>query len=518
MPNNSVIYNGALSGAAAAQVNERWITDVDAGDYVGQRNAAIALAEAVDAAIEPDVELTEADGQLMASVVNSVLSKKAFTASGVTDLMVLAIVGLFSAIDTQISPADSSVWATQASWAVDPATGNDNNAGTPAAPLATLGELNRRFANLRLLQNTTVQLVGNQAGGIVLVGTQLAEGCALTIQGTATNVDLGTISAVTPLGGGGTVAPWRLLTSAIDWTVGTNQRIRVTAGGNTGAVAPILQVVAANMGEIAGLALEGGSSNITPTVGMTIALQSLSTCEYPVLLIDSPTHRIGTTPADEIIIKDLMFSNLTGGFNPTFAGPRIKHFGCHYDLRTDVGGTSLIDSTAAEVEFTACSFQNSAISGVQFQATGAMLWTSCAFIGGGTTGYTFNGLNVGSCSMAACAFNNAEMLVNGGGLTIGSPGLWIQNVTPTNGGALTIRRRGVVSATSTTSRCGGTGITGNGISVESGSAYLYNSNVNAKPTLAGSVSDTTIGGAVTAYAAIPVVTAANNAMMVVIAS
>lgn len=141
MANNNLVYNAALAGALAAQVSERWITDATTGDYIGQRNAAIALAQAVDSAI-PTANVTDANGRVIAAVVGAVLGKKAFEASGVTSAMVAAIVAMYNEVAPSLLEEDSggTVEPIPGTYWVDPLTTApvDEQTGAISAPFASV--------------------------------------------------------------------------------------------------------------------------------------------------------------------------------------------------------------------------------------------------------------------------------------------------------------------------------------------------------------------------------------------
>lgn len=98
MANNNLIYNAALAGATGGATDERWITSSVSDDYVVQRNAAVAFAEAVDAAVANDPDMNEGKARLMTSICTAVLNKKAFQSADVTSAIAVAIAALYNEV------------------------------------------------------------------------------------------------------------------------------------------------------------------------------------------------------------------------------------------------------------------------------------------------------------------------------------------------------------------------------------------------------------------------------------
>lgn len=507
MANNPNLYNAAVAGITGGNL-ERWLStnaaDASLADAVG------SVATAIDAAIDP----IEGGGDsrqvsLMQAVCQGVMAGRSIIGLNAVSYAAIAaaIAAAWTECQTVFDPTGPDTWGAQTSWSVDPATGSDSAAGTPAAPLASVTELNRRLQGLSFSANTTIQLVGNQTEALNLVGTQIADGATLTIQGTVTQVGTGSISTVTAIGGAGTVQPWRLVTTGIDWTTADAQRLEITNGASLGAVAPILRVIDANTIEIPALGGLSGSTNVTPTNTMTFAAQTLSTIPMSAFLLST----VGQLPAtvNSVVVRDLHFTE--GAKNATFDGPRITVFGCTFDIPS--GGEVLNKCSALSLRL--CRILGNATDIIDFTCPTTLSLAGCAFIQGLIR---FKGVNLANSQFVGCAFEGAIIAIQGpGGMRLSTNGLWMQNVNTTSIAALNLSLGAVVVAFSTASRCGGTGITGIGIAIESGSQYLYNSNAAVKPTLAGSVADTKIGGTNTAYASIPTINATNNAAMVVIA-
>ena len=499
MANNPLIYNAVIAGAIAAQVEQRWIVATNGSDYISQRNGAVALADAIDALIPTDAQMTDANARLIQTIVNAVLNQKA----SITAASPTAIVALYNEMAATLEPEGAAVWGNQDVWYVDPATGNDKNSGVLDAPLASVGELNRRLANNRIAQNTAVTLIGNQTEALTLSGLQIADGATLTIQGTVTNVGSGTISSVTPLGGAGTIAPWQLVTTGIDWTATTARRIEINAGANDGAVAMVLSVIDANTIRI-GFLCTLTSFGITPTAAMTFDVQTLSTIPASQFYIAAG----GQLPAtfQSLIVRDLALACANGAGDYQFSGPRITVFGCELNFVQ----STLLKSDATSLQLKVCRLIAPGLSNYEINPIGLIVPLGCVFSGGRVV--LTGGTDENYVNLISPAFDGA-MLLCGGCSKHNSGSAWFQNVdVGSSGGALYVGHGATHVAATTSSWTEGENITGAGICVSSGGAFQYHSSV--KPTITGSISDTRIGGVQVAYAAVPMIDANNNAMMV----
>lgn len=114
MANNPILYNGALAGACGGSHSGRWISNPAAASYLGDRNAAIAFATTVDAAIPTDATVTSADGSLMAALCSGVLQSKAITGSVDSANIALALAALWAETRVGLVPAPEP--ATDVAW------------------------------------------------------------------------------------------------------------------------------------------------------------------------------------------------------------------------------------------------------------------------------------------------------------------------------------------------------------------------------------------------------------------
>lgn len=137
-----------------------------------------------------------------------------------------------------VEPANP--WTNQLNWGVSP-TGNDEAAGTPAAPLATFDEFVRRVGGSLLNGNYNVAFAGAVPGGVN--GNSFSLGpqgtLALDFQSAATVVQAGVVGA------GGYVAPvpatpeYALIQAGASLAGTARFRIRMTSGDGIGAIAQI---------------------------------------------------------------------------------------------------------------------------------------------------------------------------------------------------------------------------------------------------------------------------------------
>jgi len=502
MANNPNLYNAALAGIAGGNL-ERWLSTnaADAALAAAVGNVAVA----VDAAIAPiDGGGTAQQCQLMQSICQGIMSGRSVLGlvGSNYDAISDAIAAAWTAVQDALDPTGPDQWASQPSWSVNPVTGSDGNTGTPAAPLASVGELNRRLSNNRVNQNTTIQLVGNQSEALSLAGTQIADGVTVTIQGTVTTVDSGAIVSVTPLGGVGTIAPWQIETSGIDWSVETARRIQISNGANAGAVAWVLSVINSTT-VIVGALGTLTSNTITPTTAMTFNVQTLSTIPASQFFIATG----GQLPAtfQSLIVRDLQLVSANGVGDFQFSGPRILLFGCQLDFLANTA----ISSTAVSLALRACKLASP--GQYDIFSIGLITIIGSVFVNTNNALIRCRGSVGNMLALINPAFDGC--ILNAQSNVRHSGAAWFQNVnTGSSAGAIFVSMAGLYQAFSTSSWTEGQNITGAGICVESGGQFQYHASV--KPTITGTISDTRIGGTIRSYAEIPLIEATNNAMMV----
>lgn len=104
MANNPQLYNAALSGATGAAKVNRWITDQSSASYAADRNAAVALATAVDAAIPINTNLNTFAANLVESITAAVIADKNITATLNSSAIALSIAALYNSLAPQLLP------------------------------------------------------------------------------------------------------------------------------------------------------------------------------------------------------------------------------------------------------------------------------------------------------------------------------------------------------------------------------------------------------------------------------
>ena len=138
--------------------------------------------------------------------------------------------------------ASLASYGAQPAWAINPTLGNDNNTGTPLAPLATMAELSARLSAQLIRQATTVSIVGSVTdSALLLSGVRFASGASLAFAGTRTVLVSGVTISVVQLSG--FAFPWQITTAGIDWTSQPKgSQIRFS----NATVSPIIEVIDAN--------------------------------------------------------------------------------------------------------------------------------------------------------------------------------------------------------------------------------------------------------------------------------
>ncbi len=208
-----------------------------------------------------------------------------------------------------------TAYGSQAAWAINAATGSDSNAGTPAAPLATMAELSSRLSGQLIRQATTVSIVGNVTDSpLMLSGTRFASGASLAVNGTRTQlVAGGTISVVATLGALGTDYPWQITTAGVDWTL---QPAGAQIRFSNSTTAFIVQVIDAN--NVVVVPTTSGGSATVPTTLLTFTVESIPSVLPP--YINALIASAGTTTTVCTTFTDLSLS--AGGCSIVGAGFR----------------------------------------------------------------------------------------------------------------------------------------------------------------------------------------------------
>lgn len=246
-------------------------------------------------------------------------------------------------------------WASQDSWTIDSVNGNDNNAGTAAAPLQTLTEWARRIGGkINIAMTVTINsdlLSTDQPRDRIQVNSS----GSLTITGIPTIVYTATSGNVT-------------ITQRVD-TVGSNApakvtdtgladpspyiadlafsayRYRTTTGSHPGAIFWPMKKPAASQANISAPMVPDstlgpyGQTNVTIASGDVYVVEKLPTIAIYGLYFDvSPrSNNIQAVTIQNIACSDIS-GNILGG-NDTGGATQICYYGCSFHAPTiDCGG------------------------------------------------------------------------------------------------------------------------------------------------------------------------------------
>ncbi len=488
MSNNPKLYDAAIAGATGG-IHERWIVDQDPNSYLTIRNAIVIFATEVDGAIPASASTSAASAALLQSICAGILAGRYLPSISANEVsaLALAISALYTTINAQLTDPD---FGAQTTWFIDATNGNDGNDGeTAATALATMGELNSRLVDAVVPQNVTVQLIGDVVDTPPsFSGMKLWNNASFTVQGTLTAVATGTVSIVTALGA--TPAfPYQLTTTGLDWTTVTARCLRF----NDGTFAQVGSVIDANNVVIGAKGAPTGVLTTAPIAAQTFEVLTRS------LSLPPAVNALAQATANGNVLTSLMFR----------------------DMKWDA---ALTESYSGNVPVMVFNVEITESSNRIVRASTFVTWRLCL--------YTFTS-NITVTVAALGGIINGSVFSGTGGLTIRSAGNFLYNTNYHDATRLTfasgmfasigggcffrnVANPLIISEFSkvfsvASSIIQGTGNSGTvAIDVTSGSALQYVS----KPTLAAT-NDTRIGGTITAYAGIPFVNAANNAMMVV---
>jgi hypothetical protein len=368
---------------------------------------------------------------------------------------------------------ERSAWDSQASWAIDPVLGSDTNAGTPAAPLATMAEFSNRFSGLLYKVAGTLQLVGNVIdSSLSLSGTRFGPGASLTVSGTTTQLGSGTVSSTAAIGGG-----WQVTTTGIDWTL-------IPLGSlvqfSTGQSAAIAEVVDANNVIIGMIAAPGTSvTSVAPTNGSTVTASSRSRM-WP---FQVNAFQQGPLTATPLLIQNVSFdaASASAGFIMQ-GGLGIQLFACEINNHNTIRVNNPLNVRACKFTITAS----------MFWQTGAAFPITVACVVGGTGATIF--------SSTSGLVNHHQVLLTGARLGANNASILLTGINHirNTAGPVIVSGNGWISASGSLS--GSVGNTGIGIDVTFGKlSYVGGGN---KPTVTGA-SDCRVGGTARTYAQIP---------------
>ena len=502
MSNNPLLFNAAFNAAVGAGEAGRIINSANAADYDEVEAAALVFATALDNAIPTDASTSQADADLMLSCCLSVMFGRYSLATSNYASIVQGIKTLYLAV--RANHVSTNPDASQATWFIDETNGNDNNSGATAqTALRSVGALNSRFKNLTFLQNTTVQAVGNLTAPFNLQNVGVVDGAALTIQGTLTQLGTATISLVTAIGPG-TTFPWTLTTTGFDWTtigipVGrTISGPRITT--NTGKVFWVVEIVDANNVVVGpGYTLTGLGTLSSPVAAETLTINTLSTVPASQFQWAGQTSDVNAT--FNFIIKDFAFTDGTSNLLTAGVG-KMQVLGC--DIQMPSVSSTIMDGLVGRTQWIANKWTfTSAVNQNFVSGSGNSFIIGPTVVAAANATLQYNNLR----NLNNPFFQTVGIFIAGRSQVVGT--MFFRNFT--SGDVLSILAGSFLSTGGAVAGASNTG--GVGINVNSSAAMNY----QTKPTLTSSVNDTKIGGVATAYAAVPAVTAANGAALVLLA-
>jgi len=210
----------------------------------GSSSSLIVANGAALAAINDTLYPDGARAQILTLQDDAELRKgSALTADGITVWATLSSVGRWVRCQRP-----SAIWQRQIDWAIDPLLGNDEHAGTTAAPLLTAAELQRRLGMWGQIPCGAVINVLHDLEAFRLsvtlpegVGADETEAGALAIIGACTQLATGVLTAHTPLDRTGAGTPVVIETS-IDMSAFLDKLIRLTSGDFAGYSAWLVYV------------------------------------------------------------------------------------------------------------------------------------------------------------------------------------------------------------------------------------------------------------------------------------
>jgi hypothetical protein len=417
----------------------------------------------------------------------------------------LGISALVDSLQAQLTGLTfSQPYLTQTAWAVDSVTGNDNAAGTLAAPLLTLAELARRW-NGRTFAPTVTSV------SVSLAGTFVGEMLDLQAQFTAPNLDVPVTVSGTMVAAGlsGAITTYQafvvgatrasVTVGGADFSTLKQKRIRITSGAVNGAVSTICStgagVTVANVGQFSTVTGLTGT-NANPANGDGFIVESFQTQirQYNV-----------NCPGAVVTVRDLSIQAPAGGTSNNQSQQAtnflLKIFGCEFStgtgIVTNVEGDAVFVSCsvigASQVQTVNCfqSWKNSVVlstSPIAHSLGSAIQATSMIHDGDGVRN---SGLNITNNSQVVDTTQRAFFgCVNGGGLTC---------MARCGGGGAQWSLANFWGATGNT--------TTNAAQVVNGSMAQYTTLPSATGATPG-VNDVVIGGAGMAWGGLPFANAA----------
>lgn len=228
--------------------------------------------------------------------------------------------------------AQVAAFITQASWGVDLANGNDANAGTPAEPLATIAELERRlnggiFAPSVNTLSITIAGDFSLSPPLTLDFEMTAPGASFDIRGTMTSVHDGSLTGYQAFVHPGTRA---LLTdAAYNFTPTKLGRIRATSGAALNGIAFYASINGVNGANVSQFFTSAGLTGtlVNPAIGDTYSIETFNA------LLSGYDIRIGGARG---VLRDFEFLTPAAAFSSSISRQAdnigLKVFGCRFQV------------------------------------------------------------------------------------------------------------------------------------------------------------------------------------------
>lgn len=242
-------------------------------------------------------------------------------------------------------------YLTQTAWAVNSVTGDDNAAGTPAAPLKTLAELTRRW-NGRTFSPTVTAVTVSLAGTFPTETLDLQAAFTapnldvpVTVSGTMTTLLTSAITAYQPFVVGVTRAS--ITVAGADFTAFKKKRVRLTSGAALNGVTTVASlgggITIANIGQFTTDAgLTGTAVNPANGDGFVIENYTTQIREWSI-----------NCPGAAVELRDISWLSSAGGTSNCQSQQAtnflLKIFGCEFNLTgvvTNVEGDCVVVACA----------------------------------------------------------------------------------------------------------------------------------------------------------------------------
>jgi hypothetical protein len=386
-------------------------------------------------------------------------------------------------------------WLAQPTWYIDPVNGLDSNTGSDLShAIKTCAEWQRRLGAPAILrQATTVTFVSDVPASDPLFGdVWLAAGGALVLQGTPKSaLHTGTFSTVT-VQNDAINQPWEVSSGTFDWSTVLSHQIVITHSTNLSNVGARSWV---------GKALALGHARTAPFDTMPMAFTT-PTQVIPIAGATPDTFEVRSLVSVPVGLLQINIVDpeipLTG-LSPLFWATDLS-FTCNGNGTTGFASTSMSLSGF----FIGCE-----LLGFVW-GSGAWNWFDCHITSQQVSGSSIVGLvgglatsDLGVYSIGGVQFDG-DVLFQGAGIrlqvdsasSIAQVGIFDATGDAVDLFGVTAYQHGPINGPN---RIFGSGNSGAGVHATAGSTFVY----GVKPTVTGSGGDSSVGGAIKTWGAIP---------------